>query len=894
MELKKAILKMGVRLAFLPAVCAMTAAAETYVFNEALSGQSNVDWTLASSYSGTYSRNPTADDTVEIPANVTAKVTAGSASWTLINTLARIVPKDGAVFEVDVPGTYEGRAILAVPVTEHGLSGAQNTGTLRKTGEGALELASYGKVKNGINICDYYLNLAVDGGDLYLYKDGTSDSEAFVFVNMTVAEGATLHPCYVGYTRMQNLDGLGAIVQDNPSVVQRTFLDGSGTSSFAGPLVGSKLRIDVTAGRHDFLCATSSCFTICLSGNAICGITKLGLNDKTLSSFGTGNLNFASSSGILYLGEGDETSAKDMWLGANTFIDAGAHGDFTLSGKMDSSGSSTFHVLSLGGSNEMPCVISGTIPGRADERNVYYLRKYGTGTWRMADKTNRGSLGVIDVEDGTLQFDTIAEKGSPCSLGYATNLFVRATGVTYENATRVDYAMVLGSTGTVGTLEYTGTSYVHCTTRPIAVRTNGRFVSSSVRYELDGVYALGAGDHTLALAGGAGVSNMVTHVSDGTDGGVLNVVKEGEGTWEMLGTNTFTGSVFARGGTMRVRNLPTGTKYRWYRICITENIYGSSRYAYNLAENKATDGEKAKVQFSELSLYDQNGVNLLSGFTTYEPDPILGHEFDGDFSDVPVGIAALGTTRSHSFNVVDGHLWRLFDNANTRIQGGVYNSSGGIFLDKPETWLPIIVRLPDDAGEAVRIDFLSSLASTHDYNGRCISAYRLDGSIDGVHWDVGIAQDDALEVPGSAPRWYSDPSATATYGTRVGKGYLISKTSHTKNDSHAFTAVGAANGGVLEVQGDPLTVSGLVIDAAASAGTISNVTFAANGTIDVLNADGAAADVELPGDYSGLENFANLSGWQVKLDGEACRSRTVVIRDGKLFLVPRGIRFIVR
>ena len=93
MELKKAILKMGVRLAFLPAVCAMTAAAETYVFNAALSGQSNVDWTLASSYSGTYSRNPTADDTVEIPAGVTAKVAAGSASWTLINTLTRIVSR---------------------------------------------------------------------------------------------------------------------------------------------------------------------------------------------------------------------------------------------------------------------------------------------------------------------------------------------------------------------------------------------------------------------------------------------------------------------------------------------------------------------------------------------------------------------------------------------------------------------------------------------------------------------------------------------------------------------------------------------------------------------------------------------------------------------------------
>ena len=68
--------------------------ADTYVLDSALSGRDDIDWTVASSYSGTYSRDPAASDTVEIPAGMVAKVTAGSASWTFVNTLARIVPKD--------------------------------------------------------------------------------------------------------------------------------------------------------------------------------------------------------------------------------------------------------------------------------------------------------------------------------------------------------------------------------------------------------------------------------------------------------------------------------------------------------------------------------------------------------------------------------------------------------------------------------------------------------------------------------------------------------------------------------------------------------------------------------------------------------------------------------
>ena len=281
------------RMSFVLSLCALPVFAGTYVLDSALSGRDDIDWTVASSYSGTYSRDPAAGDTVEIPANMTAKVTAGSASWTLINTLNRIVPKGQAVFEVNVPGTYEGRAILSVPVTEYLISGAQNTGTLRKTGGGALELASYGKVKDGTILCDYCLDLDVVEGVLHLYQGGTSATEVFKHGVAFVEEGATLDTCKTGYTYLSGLNGKGFVTLDNETQ-QRIFLYGSDYSSYSGWMTG-KIRIDITAGRHDITCPTNVIDTICLSGAGVCGFTRLGANNSVPSSLGTGNFNFNSA-----------------------------------------------------------------------------------------------------------------------------------------------------------------------------------------------------------------------------------------------------------------------------------------------------------------------------------------------------------------------------------------------------------------------------------------------------------------------------------------------------------------------------------------------------------------------------------------------------------------------
>jgi hypothetical protein len=97
------------------------------------------------------------------------------------------------------------------------------------------------------------------------------------------------------------------------------------------------------------------------------------------------------------------------------------------------------------------------------------------------------------------------------------------------------------------------------------------------------------------------------------------------------------------------------------------------------------------------------------------------------------------------------------------------------------------------------------------------------------------------------------------------------------------------------VVGAAYQVSGLVVDASAAPGTISNFVFAASGTVDVLNAELAEdGTVDLPGDYSHLEGVSNIARWNLTLNGEICPSRFVGVKDGKLCILRRGLRVIIR
>jgi len=878
--------------------------ADDYELKLELSGSDSIDWSDAASYTGSHSSGPSSGDTVYIPDGMTVKVTAGTASWTSLNNIPKVIPVAGSVLEINVPDSYEGAAVLQTPISGIDIGGIDRIGKLIKKGGGVLEFASYGKVVYNKVIYDYYVNIDVKEGCLRLYGKGQNSKEPFFHGAVNVAENAMLKICNVGYTYIAELNGAGRVTLDNTQA-QRIYLNGTGPSSYSGFMDG-KIRVDITAGRHDIIGAENTFDgSICLSGSAVCGYTKMGMDNKS-GSVGKGNFNFSGTSGIVYLGTEDDISDKPLWLSQNAFIDSGEHGGLTFLGKMSYSGETGMRILTLRGSNaDNPCIIAGTFPLKsAEDGTVMYIKKAGTGTWRFAggDK-NRSSLGVIDVQEGTLQFESIAEKGVLCSLGYSTNLYNGVT--TFESAKKVNYAFVLGSENALGTMEYTGIASARCSTRPMAIRTNGRFISDSAPYCLENVYALGSGERTLTLAGSANHENAATGISDGTDGGRLSVEKEGAGTWKLLRPTTFTGPVIARGGVLRVDNSKD-RKYRWFRMCFTENGYGSSRYDTTLSCGTNANGvvrtpsntEKCTIQLLELALYDSEGNNLLKGFTSGEPSAISQYDYNGYYVCQEPSTVVLESRGEYWFNTANGQLYNLFDGKSSKTVGYTTSSSTGITVDNPDSWMKLVVRLPDDAPEAVRVDFMSGVGTNStvaSYNGRIATAFRLDGSVDGANWDLGIAQDDALVAPASSGKWHSDPDGDTVYGKRPGKGFEITKAIPDSSFSHSFTCVGASNGGVIDIVGSPYTVSGLVVDASVSAGAISNVVFSAEGTVYIENvADMDADSISLPGDYSHLDGVENLSKWEFSVGGESFINRILTVENGKLCLRKRGLRVIFR
>ena len=888
--------------------------AATYELDENLSSSDTyLDWTSLSSYKGNPASLPGPGDIVEIPRGMTVKMLAVSDSWNLMNTLARVAPRPGSTFIIEVPADVTAKAL--VPITEYGMEGSNDSATLVKRGGGILQFCSYAKVKESETSSvyyDYYLNIDIEEGRLRLYADGTNSNESYVNRRVNVLENGILEICKVGRTRLTRLNGNGLVTLDNTDE-QRIYLVGNTEYSVFDGYMTGPIRFDITKGRHDFTCPTNAINTICLSGDAICGYTSMGVDEGSVSSLGTGNFNCGGGSGIIYIGNTGDTSSKPIWAGAKTFIDGGEYGGLVLRGKVDFSGSS-MRVLRFIGDHANPCELWGDIPfGEPKNTNVTTVIKSGTGVWRLLGNKTRSGLGVVEVANGTLQYDSIAEKGYACSLGYSTNLYEALTTGKLEDAAdkTVDYSFLLGGDGTTGTMEYIGSKYGWCTSRLMAVKSSGRFVSDVSPYWLEDVYAYGAGNKTFTLSGSSDHGNTATLFSDGNDGGKLNVVKEGPGTWTLAKPTSFTGELIVTGGTLKVEN---NSNYRWYRMNFTENGYGCSRYDTTYSFGANADGtpttqrgtEKVSIQLLEFAMYDAEGNNILLNLQTGESPveneqggPIAQYNFDDNYRTQKISTCAFGSKEDYYTNYKNGKLLSLFDGlSRTKTHVYVGSDPDGITLNDPSSWLSLVVRLPDNAPEAVRLDFMSSMPCTNGiatYNGRILTAYRLDGSVDGVNWDIGIAGSEALDAPKLGARWYSDHADSSIPAKRPGKGFAITKTKPDSVASHAFSTVGVAHGGVLEVVGDPIEVTGLVVDASAPAGTISNFKFAASGTVDVRNADLAGGEsLELPGDYSNLSGFSGLSKWELTFDGERHASLVLSAADGKLTVRRRGLRVIFR
>ncbi len=652
---------------------------------------------------------------------------------------------------------------------------------------------------------------------------------------------------------VRGLSGDGAISAAYPRTVSLwgnaadTGADGT-PFVFSGTL-GANMNVSVCGGRHHFTGSTEANLKIGVRGGEL-GVATLGQKGEASSVGSSASLAFGDTGTLLYLGTG-ETTDKSLVLDATctaTTIDAGAHGGVTFAGAWDASAATADVTLTLAGSNTADCVLSADITGASGH---LALEKRGTGTWDLSDCSRTAWTGPVRVAEGVLKAASLAPQGEPCALGTATDLDAGA-------------ALELGTPTTTGAVAYTGTAYAQVRGRTVTVAGTGRLVGSAAGGVVNffDVTAAGAAGGTLELDG-SGAFDGVNDVRSGA--GPLGLAKAGAGTWSLGGTVDVV-RTDVKEGTLVVNNA--SDRYAYYRFTVTE----------------LWDGRR--LQIGEFALFDADGARVNANLVV------------ADENGKPYALNPGEAQDDGAFEYRNTSLANLFDEtAGNRFIDG-YCAKAPSRTD-PKTWQVFTLRLAADARSARSYDIQASQGYNPDKqpgdawnaNHMCnfeVRGWRVEASVDGRSWTLLDEQYlDEPSLSGTGRRWYAVDATDADRSKQP--GYLF---------GNALPPSPAVSLGVVSVAGGarlvadaPVEIAALRIDA-TSAGSLSNVTFATDGTLDVTAFDGQTETLPLV--FSAGTDFAPLKGWTLKVDGQETRKWVVHVAGGRLTLLRRGSLLIVR
>jgi autotransporter-associated beta strand protein len=496
-----------------------------------------------------------------------------------------------------------------------------------------------------------------------------------------------------------------------------------------------------------------------------------------------------------YLGTG-ETTDKDFLLypSANrAVIDGGPYGGATFNGKWIGSGGRLNRVAARG-TNAAPCVFNGTYTENTQYGTNYstYIAKEGPCTWVFKHNAGRSNRGVIDVREGTLQFESIAEAGQICSLGRSDLLFADVIN-SVTNGFGVPYAFSLGTASTVGTLEYVGSNSAACNTRHLVLQGDGRLKSDAAALAFGGgVEALTAGAKTLYLDGSA--TNAIGPVSDGA--GTVGITKEGSGIWRFSATNTFSGPLAVNAGQL----ILDKRGYSYYRFNLTQRNYG-------------VPGGDTNIELTELALYDADGVRRNQGLSKNGTNNVANLN-PGEFCPMGAYPTYAGRTDINMFDANLNSQWTV-------------NTAGYL----PSTPITLVMRLADGTPPITGFD----LQYWPTVSNRFLTGWSVEGSRDGITWDELDTVTDFVPVPpaslgGSVKWWYSTGTATPGSGFAIADGRL------TDAQLKSGVEVSVAAGAELTLLGGTEPLGALRVDCDAGGGTISDLLLAQTGSIDLTGA----------------------------------------------------------
>ena len=846
-------------------------------------GASNV-WNTAACYSLTEGGEggdgvPGSEDVIRISKN--QKVYLDDSSIGFLNGVKEVSFRgDGATAYIHLENDFD----LGCWFGDVDITGCTSV-YIVKTGGGKLSFAkaNTGEHMNTVGTYNYYIGLDIREGAVQL-EESYGRQNRHNYKDIILAEGTTLFGVTNGVTVVWSLAGAGTVTNlcNGTSPEFRTSKGYDTPTIFSGLLSGyatfRPAGYTYYTGAHNTIGGSGNNFQpFNWSGLGTAGITGFqtwsGDKDQP-SSLGRGNL--LSSDGafyLLYLGDTGETISRTVTLGntaaqTSSVIDAGAHGGLTFTGTFGLR-DTVFQQqrLMITGSNTLACVFSNSFV-RSDAGATMYVKKSGTGTWRFANSSSQTLSGVIEVEEGTLEFDSIRPAGIVSSLGTSIDRYEDKCAVT-GSLKKVGYAYLLGGTKGEAVFSYKGTEPRVIHDRPIALQGNAVLKApnaSALKWK--SVSAESTGETRLTVDCVQGQTNYLADISDGK--GCVSIAKSGAGDLVLSGALNFTGDLIASGGgTLTVFN-PKGELYSWYRLVLKETASTSPLEEYSAC------ALQARVALNEWGLYtasgarqNQYGENALGEYeATLPPRKIICAD-DDLLSKYPLGSS-------------NAHAARLLDNSNSggyRFDVCWNGDKTYIMADNPSTWVNVVLHMDDYSDGITAYDLNYAYAPGFGNKERNPVSWSVEGSCDGLVWEELASVDGSL-APSTLTNyycWVSDGTSSLGYNNKpenAPHAKLPLSSSRVRADYTqlaSLRSVMVERGTTLKKVGYGTITIGRIAADSSGVGTIDGFSFASGGVLSIQDISPGATVVEIPADFRNADGLSCITGWSVAIDGAVAR-----------------------
>lgn len=733
---------------------------------------------------------PTSGDKVLVAAG--SYPVSDAASFAVISNLDTVITSKGTAFTFTVA---EGETCgLGCKIRSGNDWNSRLSTTLTKLGAGTLEFLSEA---NDSAICN--CSFDIREGTLKMPQNTPSDQiGGYLSVSSNATIFLTAHPSGSSQSSFISITTEAVSLITNATARKAGHvLAASGTSaeSFINGRVDGGIRI-WTTGNISLGCTNNLMIGVPTpvnnNGNlytqadgkctGVISAKSLGMKGGSPSSLGTSEAMMIYSpngGGFRYTGEGEtsdrnfnqysahKTSEGQPVSSDQGFLDGGPNGGLNWTGLLqyysDASSANMAPALCrtwFTGENVNECVWSGAANMLISKGTNYscHITKAGTGTWRFAENHFRRMSGGISILDGTLKYESIAERGIVCSLG-TSEICTADDSRAIDQQAFTDYAFTLGGlAGGNPVFEYVGSDPALCTTRPLVLAGAGGHVRASAgSLEFANISARDADSSPTLVLDGEGTENVVREVTDGAAGAKLNVEKSGDGTWAMKGNQTFSGRLKVGGGHLAITTQTSEFKnFTWYR--------------FTTAQIGPDASPSSTYRFRQICLYDEDGKRINAGLRYVDEDE-TGPGKTRTLTAKTIGPGEVGfdpSAAGHKLMTDKTHYTELaacFVNVFSGDPGICWfswiGSDGKVSApskNDPKTWIPVVMHLAEGSKPAKWFD----IASWDNHDNYMPSRFRLEGSLDGKVWETVYdnidAEKSAVEDLGTVPynHWLSN------------------------------------------------------------------------------------------------------------------------------------------